>query len=920
MAWQSNPYVYLMLAAGLFSAGVACFTLLRPRVPGSIPLTVITFVGTFWAWTAGLELASATLSNAAFFHKLSFFGMEAVGIAWFVFAAKYSGRDRWMTPPKLLGVMALPLITLVLVWTNGWHGLVFESLRMEAVGAEMLLRKIPGIWWWIDSVYTYALLLLGIGMLGHMLLREFGLYRRQIVALLVGVVGPMGADAFYVITRGSEPVNIAPALFAWVGLALYWGFTRYQLLDVTPVAREFVAEHLGDALIVTDTEERITYFNPVAEELLGVDLRAAIGKSVAHVMADRPGMFPVYERARWTQGGKSQEWEYHGRFYDGKVSTLRDSRGRIRGTILVLRDTTDRKTAELALDDARRELEDRVIERTAELAAEKEHLAKLNTVAVEIARCGTSTDVLNTGVRVACEAVGCDEGTLWLRSRKGRMQLLRNDKLDRVAWQALEELLQRSREVEMAMAEGTTVCVRVEEPAEAETAVESGSPVSEPSKPLGFSCVLVVPLISRGLNLGALCLLSADPMFGAHGETPLLAGAVASQIAVALENARRYEDVQFLAERDSLTRLLNHRGISKRLDQEVALCKRAGGVFGLVMIDVDNFKLFNDAYGHVVGDRVLQGVARILTTSLRRSDIVARYGGDEFIAVLPATDAEAAVHLVERVRNSLEDSPFLVEDGRTIPLKMSYGVATFPHDGRTAAELLAAADANLYRSKRHGGDFITASGSDDSQRPVSMGSFSVLDGLVTTVDSKDHYTRRHSDNVTEYALALAFKMGLSLDTQRALRVAALLHDVGKLGVPDHILRKPSNLTEEEFEIIKNHVTLGELIIQGIPNQEEVLSAVSTHHERWDGKGYPRGLKGEEIPLLGRILAVTDAYSAMTTDRPYRKALSARDAKTELKQAAGTQLDPEIVSVFLEVLEDEEARHESRVAVFASGRF
>jgi diguanylate cyclase (GGDEF)-like protein/putative nucleotidyltransferase with HDIG domain len=338
------------------------------------------------------------------------------------------------------------------------------------------------------------------------------------------------------------------------------------------------------------------------------------------------------------------------------------------------------------------------------------------------------------------------------------------------------------------------------------------------------------------------------------------------------------------------------------------------------MIDVDNFKLFNDAHGHVVGDQVLREVARILTTTLRRSDIIARYGGDEFIAALPDTDAEAAVQLAERVRMALKESPFLVDDGRAIPVKMSYGVSTFPYDGSTPAELLAAADANLYRSKRRGGDFITASGGDSSHWPASVGSFSVLDGLVTTVDNKDHYTRRHSEDVTEYALLLAARMDLSVDTQRSLRVAALLHDVGKLGVPDHILRKPAGLSESEFEAIKNHVTLGELIIQGIPNQEEVLQAVSAHHERFDGKGYPRGLKGEEIPLLGRILGVTDAYSAMTTDRPYREALSPAAAKAELKAVAGTQLDPEIVEVFLAVLEDDEATDEARVEVSASRSF
>jgi diguanylate cyclase (GGDEF)-like protein/putative nucleotidyltransferase with HDIG domain len=619
----------------------------------------------------------------------------------------------------------------------------------------------------------------------------------------------------------------------------------------------------------------------------------------------------------------------------------------MRGTILVLRDTTDRKVAELGLDQARRELEDRVVERTAELATEKEHLARLNEVAVEIARCVTSSEVLATGVRLACQTVGADSGTLWLRSRKGNIQLLGNEDLPRHTWRDLQRLLDASPEVEVAMAEGAAVCVTRSDVTEhtaayapvAATLTDPEMQAGFPGAPVlhavpsldderaalefpedaGYERVAVVPLVSRGHGLGALCLLSADRDFGTDDETLALAMAVASQIAVALENARRYEDAQFLAERDSLTRLLNHRGISKRLEQEVAHAERNDGIFGLVMIDVDNFKLFNDAYGHVVGDRVLQGVARILSTSLRRYDVTARYGGDEFVAVLPDANAETAVKLVERVRQALEDSPFLVGEGRTIPLKMSYGIATFPFDGQSAAELLAAADANLYRSKRHGGDFITASGSEESERPAALGSFSVLDGLVTTVDNKDHYTRRHSDNVTEYALALAAKMDLSVDTLRSVRVAALLHDVGKLGVPDHILRKPADLTEAEFETIKNHVTFGELIIQGIPNQEEVLSAVGSHHERWDGTGYPRGLKGADIPLLGRILAVTDAYSAMTTDRPYRKALTPEKAQAELRAVSGSQLDPALVKVFLEVLEEDEATEQTRVAVFASGR-
>ena len=566
--------------------------------------------------------------------------------------------------------------------------------------------------------------------------------------------------------------------------------------------------------------------------------------------------------------------------------------------------------AEFALEDARSELENRVQVRTAELAAEKENLTGLYTFAVEIARCGTSSEVMSLGVRLACEAVKCDAGAIWVSSRNGRAHLEGSEGLTRLDRKGLRRRLATSAAAGEAMASGQPACIG---------GLSGDLPGQNTSEP-DLERVIVLPLISRGFSLGALCLASSRSDFGMSSETLSLAQATAAQLAIALENVRRYEEAQYLAERDSLTRLLNYRGISKRLEQEVARCASSGATFGLVMIDVDNFKLFNDAYGHAVGDRALQQVARALNTSLRRSDAVARYGGDEFIAVLPDSSPEASVTLVKRIRATLETTPFDVGGGRIVPIKMSYGIATYPDDGRKAAELLAAVDANLYRSKQRGGNIITSSGGDDDFRPALMGSFSALDGLVTTVDKKDHYTRRHSDDVTELALALASKMGLSVETQRSVRMAGLLHDIGKVGVPDHILRKPAELDDEERKVVRNHVTLGELIIQGIPNQEEVVGAVGSHHERYDGKGYPRGLRGENIPLLGRMLAVTDAFSAMTTDRPYRKALPIEEAKAELSRVAGTQLDPELVDAFLDVLEANEVGCDSNLAVCEAHRF
>jgi putative nucleotidyltransferase with HDIG domain len=306
-----------------------------------------------------------------------------------------------------------------------------------------------------------------------------------------------------------------------------------------------------------------------------------------------------------------------------------------------------------------------------------------------------------------------------------------------------------------------------------------------------------------------------------------------------------------------------------------------------------------------VGDEVLRAMADRLYRLMRGSDVPGRYGGDEFVLILPETGMEGAIEFAERLREDMADRPFLTPDGTTVPVFLSCGVATYPDHGRSVAELVSFADANLYVSKQHGGDTITAGPDPQREELGATGLFGVLDGLVTAVDKKDRYTRRHSESATAYALALGREIGLSDADLRALRIAGILHDVGKIGVPDRILRKPGRLTPEEQEVVKQHAALSELIVKEVPHLNEVVGAVGSHHERWDGGGYPRGLKGEETPLLGRILAVADTYAAMTMDRPYRMALTPAAARAELVNAAGTQLDPTLVEAFLLVLDRDE---------------
>ncbi|MBN1629868.1 MAG: diguanylate cyclase, partial [Thermoleophilia bacterium] len=366
-----------------------------------------------------------------------------------------------------------------------------------------------------------------------------------------------------------------------------------------------------------------------------------------------------------------------------------------------------------------------------------------------------------------------------------------------------------------------------------------------------------------------------------------------------------FNEVKRLSETDALTGLLNHRMINERLVQELARAQRYGGRFGLIVIDLDNFKLLNDTYGHPVGDETLRRFGELLVREMREADFVGRHGGDEFMIVLPECGPPEIAGAAEKLQSVLANSPLETPDGNLIPLPMSLGVACYPEDGQDVNTLIALADANLYLSKSRGGNTVTGTQMTDLS-PEDVTVYGMLGSLVTIVDNKDRYTRHHSEEVTEWALSLGKVLGLSDESQKVLRVAGLLHDIGKIGVPDRILRKPGRLTEEEYETIKQHTLLGNAIVAAIPDLTEVRAAVVAHHERYDGTGYPHQLSGEDIPLLGRILAVTDAYSAMITDRPYRKALSIQEAVAELEAGKGGQFDPRCVDAFVQALDSFDA--------------
>jgi diguanylate cyclase (GGDEF)-like protein len=357
------------------------------------------------------------------------------------------------------------------------------------------------------------------------------------------------------------------------------------------------------------------------------------------------------------------------------------------------------------------------------------------------------------------------------------------------------------------------------------------------------------------------------------------------------------------ARRDALTGMLNHGAVVEDMTRLLDEAMPTEQKVGVALVDVDNLGLLNDAHGHAAGDAILVELATILHEEAHPATVIGRYGPDEFLLIAPPGSVHDLAPAIERLRYRLREYAPRFGESERLPISVSVGICQFPDHGKSATELLSTVAIALSQAKISGGDRVRwAENSVNQEAHAEKASFDVLEGLVIAIDTKDQYTRRHSEDVARYSIFLAKQLGMSPDWLKTLHIAGRLHDIGKIGIPDGILRKPAPLTTDEYNIVKQHVALGHMIVRDLPNLDLVRSGIRFHHEQWNGRGYLEGVEGEMIPLVARILAVADAMSAMTTSRRYRKALPLKEALHRLEDAAGSQLDPSLVLPFVKGME------------------
>lgn len=383
---------------------------------------------------------------------------------------------------------------------------------------------------------------------------------------------------------------------------------------------------------------------------------------------------------------------------------------------------------------------------------------------------------------------------------------------------------------------------------------------------------------------------------------------------VNIEKVYRQEMTE-LANRDELTGLYNHRFFQDALTEQLQRAQSKNIPVSLLLMDIDFFKYYNDIYGHEAGDRVLKRIGEILGNNTTNQDVAARYGGEEFAIILPNYTETQALSKAETIRKIVEQAPIQGEEN--LPnkkLTVSVGVSCVPERVKTKQDLIKSADDALYRAKFFQKNRVETYYSileelkkDIDEEHIDL--ISSIKTLISVINAKDRYTYGHTERVVIYCDLMADHIGLSQMDKKVLKYSAYLHDIGKIQIPEEILNKKMSLTDEEWRLLKKHPVNGVEIIKPVEDLKDVVPLILHHHEQYDGKGYPEGLAGDAIPYLARILSVADSFDAMTSNRPYNRRKTYEEAVEELNRCSGSQFDPMITKIFIQMLNVNKDRFE-----------
>jgi diguanylate cyclase (GGDEF)-like protein len=684
MVWQLDIYIILLFCGAVVSGAVASAAWKRPVAAGGRNLALLMASVFVWSLTAAIEAAAVPEATKILWSKVEYLGIATAPLLLFLFALRYSRSSDWLTPGRRLYLSAIPALTFALALTNEWHGMIWTGFSPAKDTAIRLLIYHHGIFFWVHVAYSYSLLVVTIILILKAYARSSEHQRRQALALLFALPWPWLGNILYLVgLAGSAGHDYTPLGFALAGLFLLWGMYRLQLVDLIPVAREKVIESMGDSLIVVDEQSRIAAMNPSAHELL-VEIGAPNGlASAAEIVGTpAPALFsPWPELAAQllhpTAGqkdltlGKGERT----RFFSLSLSPLAGGTGSITGWVAVLTDITRLKQAETSAVQARRIAE----------TLQEAGLALSSTL--------DSNQMSAMILQLIQRVISFDAGAFLIAEGSE----LRMAGAHGIA-SAMDNI---GRTFPITGCQLCNLVVQHQRPLITESILREDILLPLPAN-FPVRSYLGVPIVFQGHVTGLIALYSREVSHFDAGDIRV-AELFANQAAIALQNSRLFNQMSTLAVTDNLTGLANRRRFFELAEKEVERARRYGRSLCLVMFDIDDFKQVNDTHGHLIGDQVLRVLATTARRTIRSTDTLCRFGGDEFLILMPESGLDQALATAERLRQKISSEMVVVTAAGQLMLTISLGVVSLGGTGEeTVEKLVERSDAAMYQAKSAG--------------------------------------------------------------------------------------------------------------------------------------------------------------------------------------------------------------------------
>jgi diguanylate cyclase (GGDEF)-like protein/PAS domain S-box-containing protein len=660
---HDNPLALVLIAPIFISSALMLYAWHRRSVPGAHFLALLLTASTLYVFGYMLEVASSNLSAILFWTHIEYIGITTEPVFWLVLVLQFSGQQHWLTRRNLALLLVIPAITVLLNTTNSFHHLYYATVGLDTSGPFPLLAFTPGPWYWVNVVTIYIETFGGCVYLFSRLRHFSRLYRRQAIVILIGSLAPLTVGTLYLLKLNSWPhVDLIPFALTISGTAMAFGIFRYYMLNLAPIARDTLVENLEDGLFIVDNEFRIVDFNPAALKLFDISGENPIGRPVDEFLYNQPDVAAICRSPE----GTMREFKVGGRYLSLQLVSLTNRKNPVIGHMLIARDITNMKRS------------------AEELRSNLERVEKLNDLSRTLSNTLDLDGLLESAAIQAVGLANAEACLIFLNGDNGLAY-----KVGYPAY-AINQLLPEDQDQQDSEKFKVFAYRSIQTGRSILLDLKWSLAGQDPS-------IILIPLVVGGKIHGVLVFVSRAQKTFTSTDLPILESA-GRQIAAAVENARLFQEIQLIAQIDSLTGLYARRHFFSLAEHEFKYSGRYGNPLSLIMIDIDHFKVVNDTFGHAVGDKTLKEISRCIHNAVRGADIVGRYGGEEIVVLLPNTQISEASQMAERLRVQIATLR-----AQSLEITASFGVVQLDVQNDHSIEaVIQRADAALYVAKKAG--------------------------------------------------------------------------------------------------------------------------------------------------------------------------------------------------------------------------